>query len=250
MKLLVRRFLHRLLAWLLRIRSQPYAPSENAKCLVIAPHQDDEALGCAGLISSLRSAGIPVQVLYLTDGSGSHPNHPKLSPEKLSVLRDAEAQTAMKMLGVDADALAFLRGKDGSLAHLDAASAGKVVAQLTSRFAAAAPTEIFITYSRDGSSEHEAAFLLVRQAIKAANISPRVLEFPIWSWWNPLLLLPHVFRFRRVWRVQYSDRIELKRAVLATYRSQVAPIEPWTTPLLSASFLSFFSKPEEFFFET
>ena len=43
-----------------------------ASVLVLAPHYDDEVLGCGGLIAGLATAGAPavVRVLFLTDSSG------------------------------------------------------------------------------------------------------------------------------------------------------------------------------------
>src|SRR5580704_16937481 len=42
--------------------------------LVLAPHPDDESLGCGGLIADCQARGQPVYVLILTDGAGSHRN--------------------------------------------------------------------------------------------------------------------------------------------------------------------------------
>ncbi len=38
--------------------------------LVLAPHYDDEVLGCGGLLAQLAAAGAAVRVLFLTDGAG------------------------------------------------------------------------------------------------------------------------------------------------------------------------------------
>src|SRR4030095_14205853 len=41
-----------------------------ASALVLAPHYDDEVLGCGGVLAQLASAGAAVRVLFLTDGGG------------------------------------------------------------------------------------------------------------------------------------------------------------------------------------
>ena len=41
-----------------------------ASALVLAPHHDDEVLGCGGLAAQLAAAGAAVRVLFLTDGGG------------------------------------------------------------------------------------------------------------------------------------------------------------------------------------
>ncbi len=43
-------------------------------CLILAPHPDDESLGCGGLIAACVAAGRSPLVVILTDGAGSHPN--------------------------------------------------------------------------------------------------------------------------------------------------------------------------------
>ena len=40
--------------------------------LIIAPHPDDETIGCSGLIQQLISKGQRVDVIYMTGGGKSH----------------------------------------------------------------------------------------------------------------------------------------------------------------------------------
>jgi LmbE family N-acetylglucosaminyl deacetylase len=44
------------------------------KILVVAPHPDDETLGCGGLISLLAQNGSAFYIVFVTDGSASHRN--------------------------------------------------------------------------------------------------------------------------------------------------------------------------------
>lgn len=47
------------------------------KVLVLAPHQDDEIIGCGGILSVLRSKNKEIHICYLTDGA-SGDNNPEL----------------------------------------------------------------------------------------------------------------------------------------------------------------------------
>ena len=54
--------------------------------IVLAPHPDDETLGCGGLLAACAAAQIPAHIFVLTDGSLSHPNN-MVSAQSLSRLR-------------------------------------------------------------------------------------------------------------------------------------------------------------------
>jgi LmbE family N-acetylglucosaminyl deacetylase len=246
---LIRRMLSRCLRCALRLRSRPYPIKHDTATLVFAPHPDDEVLGCGGLLALKRIAGVTVDVTYITDGCASHPGHPVLTPEAVAAQRQAEAQTAMGLLGVERAALRFLGVRDGTLMHLDVPAADELVSRIAAVLQSTGPREIFLPCRRDGSSEHDSAFTLVARALKQTGLQPRVLEFPVWSWWNPLLLIRPLLTCRRVWRMDFRRGENLKRQALAAYTSQVQPAPPWETAVLSREFVSFFLSPEEFFFE-
>ena len=246
---IARHALHVLFKLALRLRSRPYPITREGVTLVIAPHQDDEALGCGGLILTQRRSGRDVRIAYVTDGSASHPGHPSMSPAILVARRIAEATQATGLLGVEASRLNFLGAQDGSLAHLTPTEAAALTLKIAETLAATRPTEIFLPCRHDGSSEHDAAFLLVQRAVQAGATRPRLLEYPIWSWWNPRLLWRPLLTSRRVWRAEFGRQSEQKRRALACYTSQVETTPQWPNPVLSAEFLSFFGSGTEFFFE-
>jgi LmbE family N-acetylglucosaminyl deacetylase len=233
----------------LHLRSRPFVVDRNRVALVIAPHQDDETLGCGGLLRLKRLAAAPVRIAYVTDGSASHPGHPTLAPAALAALRQGEARQAMHLLGVEENALFFLGVGDGTLAHLDPPTAMAVAGKIAGLLRQVRPDEIFLPMRDDGSSEHEAAFVLVQRALDLAGLRPRVFEFPVWSAWNPLRLFRPLGASRAVWRVDYRSHRGLKRQAIDAYESQTEPIAPWTKPMLSHEFLSYFCTGYEYFLE-
>ena len=46
---------------------------EGHRAVIIAPHPDDEVLGCGGLMQGLAALCRPIQLISVTDGSASHP---------------------------------------------------------------------------------------------------------------------------------------------------------------------------------
>lgn len=69
---------------------------KNQKLLVIAPHADDEVLGCGGLISKIKKEGGEVYVLIFNVGSIV-----KEGNDKATKLWKKETKEAMKFLKVD-----------------------------------------------------------------------------------------------------------------------------------------------------
>ncbi len=74
---------------------------------VIAAHPDDETLGAGGLIAECHGRGIPVTVISVTDGSGSHPGSQRLSPGDVATVRDRELHTAISELAPDVQVIAL-----------------------------------------------------------------------------------------------------------------------------------------------
>ena len=245
----LRRLLSGCVRCALRLRSRPYAVDRNRVALVIAPHPDDETLGCGGLLQWKRRAGAPVWIGYITDGSASHPGHPTLAPAALAALRQGEARQAMHLFGVEETALFFLGAGDGTLAQLDPSTATDIAGRIADLLRQVRPDEIFLPLRDDGSSEHDASFVLVQRALALSGLYPRLFEFPVWAAWSPWRLLRPLRTSRTVWRVDYREQTELKRRAIAAYVSQTEPIAPWGKPMLSREFLSYFGTGHEYFFE-
>jgi len=248
MKELLRRGFRAAMLALLHLRSRPLGTTPAGRVLVLAPHQDDEALGCAGLILARRTAGQPVAIVYLTDGAGSHPGHPLLPPRELARRRRAEAVQAMQGLRVEAGSLHFLDAADGTLAHLRPEEAEALAGRLAGVIAAQGPTELYLPCRADGSSEHEAAFRIVQRALQLAPVGVRLLEYPVWARWSPQRLIRPCLS-GRVWRLAFPGQLAHKRATLACYVSQAEPTPPWPDPVLPRGFIRCFETAEEYFFE-
>ena len=249
LRLRLRLTLGRIVACALRLRAREMGVQQDGITLVLAPHQDDEALGCGGLIARRRQAGHPVHVAFVTDGAASHAGHPTLTPADLAAWRADEARSALRLLGIEASAIHFLRAPDGELERLPPAAAAALIVRLTALLDTIRPTEVFLPLQADGSSEHTAAFRFFSQALAASSVRPRVCEFPVWARWNPLLLLRPLLQARRITCCRFPDYAALKQRAISAYRSQTEPTPPWTQPLLSRGFRDSFAAPEEFFFE-
>jgi len=87
------------------------------RILILAPHPDDEILGCGGIIRHATEMQLPLRVVFLTHGDSNewsflvYRKHPTLTPNmalKMGWMRSQEALAASKLLGLFADQLIFL----------------------------------------------------------------------------------------------------------------------------------------------
>lgn len=102
-------------------------PRASSRLLVIAPHCDDETLGCGGLISYAARRGSAVCVVVVTSGDGFHyavrrahlgrPIGPK-DYLRFADRRRAESRAALSRLGLEENQVLFLGYPDRGIAHL------------------------------------------------------------------------------------------------------------------------------------
>jgi|HubBroStandDraft_1064217.scaffolds.fasta_scaffold42608_1 LmbE family N-acetylglucosaminyl deacetylase len=153
--------------------------------LVIAPHPDDEVLGCGGSIAKLTAAGAQVQVSYLTSGEQGSGEVPA---GELGLLREREARAAVSVLGVDPDGLSFLRISDGAIDPRCLAQAEAVMRLVRE----VRPVLVYLPHEHDGSFDHQAAHQLAIRAVDMAGSRnfahlgdphwvPAVLGYEVWS---------------------------------------------------------------------
>jgi LmbE family N-acetylglucosaminyl deacetylase len=149
---------------------------EGHRAVIIAPHPDDEVLGCGGLLQCLAALGRPMQLISVTDGSASHPGSRRWPVERLSVVRPQESALALRRLGVPLQELKWLRA---GLADSQVAAREDELARFIQRHLN--PTDVvFTTWSEDGHCDHEA---VGRASLRAARaVGATVYELPVWTW--------------------------------------------------------------------
>ncbi|MBI3885053.1 MAG: PIG-L family deacetylase [Opitutae bacterium] len=231
----------------LAVRSRPYDfPAGTA--LILAPHADDETLGCAGLIAAKCRRGHDVRVAFITDSAASHPGHPTLTAARTATLRRAEALAALQLLGVPPERVYHFDVPDGSLNKLSAAGQLGLVGQLVALIRATGATEIFAPYRDGGSSEHTAVQALAAAAGRACGRAT-LLEYPVWAWWNPFRLRSRLAFASTNYRLRLGADLALKRRALACHRTQLEPQPPETAPALPPILARLCCTPREFFFQ-
>ena len=232
---------------LLQLGSKPYQLRETST-LIVAPHQDDETLACGGVIARKRNEGLPVHVVFITDGSASHPDHHRFDRQAIAGFRRREAMQAVAKLGVERTAVHFLDEPDGTLKTISVDRRQSLVDRLTVLLQTITPGEVFLPCNPDGSSEHDATFGYVVDAIEAASLRPDIWQYPVWSWWNPLLLVRRWIAADDCRRQPLEDYSQNKHQAILCYQSQITPLAPDTTPALPGALVDILSSDAEYFF--
>lgn len=147
--------------------------------LVLAPHPDDEVLGCGGLCLALVAAGIAPAILFLTDGTGSHPNSRVWPAARLRDLREAEALAAAGVLGVQPNRVGFLRLRD-TAAPMEGEAFEWAVAMVAAACGEWGCATICAPWRCDPHCDHLAAHLIAAAA--AMRVGVRHLAYPVWGW--------------------------------------------------------------------
>jgi LmbE family N-acetylglucosaminyl deacetylase len=209
--------------------------------LILAPHADDESLGCGGLIAACCERGRPPFVVILTDGAASHPGSTQYPPERLRQLRAEEARKAVAKLGLASENLAFLNYPDTALPTSRAIS--HRVAMLARDQGC---TVILAPWLHDPHCDHEAAAVIARDVAAAAQC--RLLSYPVWGW-----LLPpgHEIPVDEVagWKLPISAHLAAKHSAIAAHASQYSNLinDSPSGFRLPPELLAVFARPYEVF---
>jgi len=166
---------------------------EKRRVLVIAPHPDDEAIGCGGSLALHRKAGSSVRTIFVTI------DRPLPSGE---IVRVGEADRASKALGFDQQ---WLKIPDGSVSRHEP----EVAEGIAKAIRETSPDVIFCPFPGDNHRDHQAAAASTAAAIAKADFGGDVWCYEVWA-----ALWPNFF-------VDISSVVEEKRAAIECYRSQI-----------------------------
>ena len=218
--LLPRRFKNTLRQWLvLDWKDQPVeviADFAVGPVLVLAPHMDDEIVGCGGALRKHVLAGVPVTSVIVTDGRRGNPDiyrDASLGKEAIAQAesqmvdrRKQESTAAAEIMGVEN--LVFLDMPDGNLQPTQS-----VIDRLIEILNRVKPALIYLPSMLDTHLDHWATSRIFHRCLKAISKdmhpSLRLREYEVWS---PLLA-------NRL--VDIEDVVDVKRQALLQFKTQL-----------------------------
>ena len=205
--------------------------------VILAPHMDDEALACGGLIAKLPNKD-RIHLIYATDGMKSPaPIMPgdKITPD-LGEIRKNESVQAMKMLGVPENNLHFLDLPEAELkSNLFA-----LQKTLGDKLKELAPQHILAPFRYDRHLDHLAVNHVVVSAIEQGIIQSKLVEYFVYYRWRllPKRDIRQYIKPQFLFMLDMSDVAALKRRSLDCFASQTTIYYPWQTrPILTSILL-------------
>lgn len=178
--------------------------------VILAPHMDDETIGCGGTLAKHWAQGATVQVVFLTDGRrgssalAAYRGEARRQKEnELMLMRKGEAQRALHMLGVHDHV--FLDAEDGALR-----SSTSVAPALREVLERRRPDIVYVPFFLEQHPDHWAATAVLLDAVEGTRLNFQCMLYEVWT-----PLFPNCL-------VRIDDTVELKKRALAHYASQLA----------------------------
>lgn len=196
---------------------------EDCRCaVVVAPHPDDETLGCGGAIALLTQRNIPVHILVVSDGTQSHPNSKRYPTGKRRLLRETETTEAARQLGVPSSQITFLRWPDTAVPHPGDEGFEQAVEECNHWFKQHSPNLVFVPWKNDQHCDHQATWKIVRHALQPWPTPPRQLAYAIWG--TSAAGLKSLPNGETGWRLDIRAVQTLKRSAVMAHVSQTTDL--------------------------
>ena len=226
----------------------PVEPSEllgGAPIVVLAPHPDDESLGCGALLQA-AFAGQGAHVVCVTDGSRSHPGSAAWPGPRLAARRRAELVAAVERLGGGEGDVTWLGLPDGAAGSVDPAPVAAQVAALCRRLGAA---RLFTASAQDHHEDHKAT-ARIAGLVRAQCPGLRLLAYAVWSRWDdPDFLALHAGQAPL--RLRGEAARARKAAAIDAHASQLGRVvtDDPAGFAMEPAFVDHFVQSDEVFFE-
>lgn len=164
--------------------------------LVVAPHQDDEIIGCGGALALQVRAARSAFVVISQDGADGH-DELSMTRQDLVALRNEESRVAAALLGIESPRF---------LGHPDLrADARRATEELRGIILDRKTHAVFVPFMLDGHPDHRAANYILAEALTHIDWKVRVFGYEVWG-----LCIPNVI-------VVIDDVMEQKLAMLSCF---------------------------------
>ncbi len=179
------------------------------KVVVLAPHMDDETIGCGGTLALHAQRGARITVVFLTDGRNGSTEINMLYGEERErrqkefvELRTTEARAALQRLGVNR--MICLDAEDGALDKCEWAAE-----QLREVLLKQQPELVYLPFYLEEHPDHRATSRVLLDATAGTSLEFQCMGYEVWT-----PLFPNCL-------VRIDATVEVKKQALREYASQL-----------------------------
>ncbi|KAA2313166.1 PIG-L family deacetylase [Pseudooceanicola sediminis] len=183
--------------------------------VVLAPHPDDESLGCGALLAH-AFADRGAHVICVSDGAASHPGSQDWPPQRLSCLRRQELEQAIVHLGGWPTDLTWLGLSDSRLYLSDRVAVARSIAEICRTLGA---HRLFAPAEEDHHADHKVTADIARRVL-AFCPGLRLYSYPVWSRWDDPNFARTIAR-HRPFLLRTAPAHARKRAAIQAHASQL-----------------------------
>ena len=183
---------------------------------ILAPHPDDEAMGCGQLIAECCRRKMACRVIVISDGAGSHQECCDADAATISSGRQASCRKAVECLGLAADKLSFLGFPDGELQRIEGEIYERLMALLCDFKGA-----IFVPHDLEGWSAHLAVQRIGKRL--AESTGSCLYSYCVWFYYSMPFCSFGKVKWSAARVLQNENALARKRAALAIYQNDKAP---------------------------
>lgn len=201
-----------------RSRYKPHIKTKD-HILIIAPHPDDEVIGCGGLITRLVAEGHPPHIIILTGGENSHQGCCTSSHNEIKNARRELTRNALNILGVKEEYIHELDFPDGGISatHPEADKLSCLISKIS-------PDIIFVPHWGEGWPDHVNTARIIKDMV---SDDTQIYEYCVWMWYYNVwrgLNWKNAFR-----QTMTQEEHRLKLAAIEAYIKPCAPCgKPWS----------------------
>lgn len=194
------------------VTSEPLMGSRwaRARWLVLAPHPDDETLGAGALIAHAAARGRLGGIVYLTDGTGSHP----AGTPRIAATRRGEARRAVRRLGGGDVPVDWFGWRDAHPYAPDSPSFTRDATRLAALIRCRRIDAVAVSDRTELHCDHVAAYRLADAAVRLARRPVSLFAYHVWS-------TPPTSVRRFATPAMTAGR---RRHALRAHRSQMSPV--------------------------
>ena len=185
------------------------------RVVVIAPHPDDETLGCGGALLKHKQAGDQIHWVIVTKGYEPAWSKETLDRKENEILRVADAYGFQQVMRLDLPTI-----------KLDTLPLGDIMDSLKTALNEIRPGCVYLNHSGDIHSDHRVIFDVTLSVLKPFNSTKqgvkRILSYETLSSTDAMppgvarSFVPNVF-------IDISEFIEKKLEIMSLYESELQP---------------------------